>query len=228
MRLRRRNRHTGHDGWCRRGSSRRQGSRRPRSARPCSSGRASGPAMPSGRRPGPNRRARAGRSAAEIQWNRSRVAGSAPDQTETESSMMLLAAKPATARARRSSEKASSFASALDVEKMRLVAETEQGLHDRRRPLAVAPADRDALGRQVHARVLDACERCSAPPRSCGCSRRNEWPAPTDRSGAARRRPTGWRAGAPRSRGRRCGRAQRQGRARRPVRSSSSAAAEPA
>ena len=36
---------------------------------------------------------------AESQWKRSRVASSAPDQTETESSMMLPAAKPATAMA---------------------------------------------------------------------------------------------------------------------------------
>jgi len=40
---------------------------------------------------------------AEIQWKRSRVAASAPDHTDTENSMMLPAAKPATASARTSS-----------------------------------------------------------------------------------------------------------------------------
>src|SRR6266436_4520171 len=45
---------------------------------------------------------------ADSQWNRSRVSASAPDQIDTESSMMLLAAKPATARARISSDSASS------------------------------------------------------------------------------------------------------------------------
>ena len=41
---------------------------------------------------------------AETQWNRSRVAPSAPDHTETDRSMMLPAAKPATATATSSSD----------------------------------------------------------------------------------------------------------------------------
>ncbi len=41
--------------------------------------------------------------AAEIQWKRSRVAASAPDQTATDRSMMFIIAKPATpSRIRRS------------------------------------------------------------------------------------------------------------------------------
>src|SRR3546814_10682944 len=38
--------------------------------------------------------------AADSQWNRSRVAPLAPDQTDTDSSMMFIIAKPATATAR--------------------------------------------------------------------------------------------------------------------------------
>ena len=37
---------------------------------------------------------------ADIQWNRSRVEASAPDQTDTDKSMMFIAAKPDTATAR--------------------------------------------------------------------------------------------------------------------------------
>ncbi len=48
---------------------------------------------------------------ADSQWNMSRVAPSAPDHTETDSSMMLPAAKPATATARISSLSVRSFSS---------------------------------------------------------------------------------------------------------------------
>jgi hypothetical protein len=43
-------------------------------------------------------------SAAESRWKAWRVPGSAPDQTETDSTMMFIAENPATARARTSSE----------------------------------------------------------------------------------------------------------------------------
>ncbi len=48
---------------------------------------------------------------AESQWNRSRVAPSAPDHTDTDKSMMLAAAKPAMATARTSSLKVLSLPS---------------------------------------------------------------------------------------------------------------------
>ena len=90
------------DGACRRGSCRRPAARRSRSARPCWSDRAAAPAMPSGRRCGPNRPAPAGRSPPTASGTVSRDSASAPDHTATDSIMMLLAAKPATASARTS------------------------------------------------------------------------------------------------------------------------------
>jgi len=53
--------------------------------------------------------------AAEIQWNMSRVTSSAPAQTETESSITFIAAKPATASRISRSRPARSVAVALSV-----------------------------------------------------------------------------------------------------------------
>ncbi len=58
-------------------------------------------------------KAMAGRPiSAEIQWNRSRVAASAPDHTETDRSMMLPAANPAIASAINSARPSALCASA--------------------------------------------------------------------------------------------------------------------
>ena len=53
--------------------------------------------------------------AAEIQWNISRVASSAPDQTDTDKSMTFMLANPATASRIKRSRPARSLAVAFSV-----------------------------------------------------------------------------------------------------------------
>src|SRR5690606_26942370 len=49
------------------------------------------------------------------------------------------------------------------IERMRLIAQRRQRRHDRGRLVAVAPADRNAPGRKIHARMLDSRQRGERP-----------------------------------------------------------------
>ena len=100
--------------------------------------------------------------AAEIQWNMSRVASAAPDQTATDSSMTFIAAKPATRQPHQQLAALRGRSrwreSVPGVQLVRLVADAVDRLDQLARPSRPAPPRRGALQRQVdprgtHARV---------------------------------------------------------------------------
>ena len=171
---------------------------------------------------GRNRPAPAARSARKASGTGRASPASAPDQTDTESSMMLLRRSP---RQRPSANQLGERGILLlgaEIEDVRLVAELLERLHDRRRRPIRAPADRDAFGREIDAGGFDAREPAERRLDLAACSRRNGCRAPRDRSGAADRRPAGSRAASLPVRPRRGERCCARLRAPRPVRSSSS------
>ena len=88
---------------------------------------------------------------------------------------MLLAAKPATASARISSDSAPSLLVGLDVEQMGLEAGLLERFDERRRSAVGAPPDGHAPGRQVDARAFHAgkpAERLLDRPNACAAMNR--------------------------------------------------------
>ena len=106
------------------------------------------------------------RDRADSQWNRSRVSGvmsvTLPDQTETDSSMMFIAAKPATARQRSRNFDCCRLAvfARLHLERIGAIAHLFQRADGFARIEAGSvPGQRQPLVGEIQARVADAVER---------------------------------------------------------------------
>ena len=137
-----------------------QASRRSRSARPCWCGRAAARDQAEAKENLAGiERAREAPAPPKSSGKPAGSPASAPDQTETESSMMFMAQKPATASARISRESSGSAVSSSASKRCAAIAERRAASRSVGGGFAVAPFDADALGREVHARLLDAGRR---------------------------------------------------------------------
>ena len=148
------------------------------------------PARPSGRRRARNRRAPAARSPPTASGTGRASRHRRRTRPTTDSSMMLPAAKPATASARTSSRQCRSFAVVAGIVQCASIAGAAQRLDAAAAALA-PPAHRHAPGRKVDARLLDAGKAAqrALDRRDAGAAMDRR--ARRDRSGAGRPRGRG-------------------------------------